>query len=121
MVLDGPSISNWTLAHVATSKLAPADDWEGQAPILRSCSLLLKEASQLSIVMRLVDEQLTRYQRLTYRRIHGTLHELWAEYEEDHHYIPFSAWSRTGGRARCSQTGPVIANYVLIPKNVIVL
>lgn len=45
--------------------------------------LLLKEASQLSIIMRLVDEQqLTRYQRLTHRLIHGTLHELWAEYEE---------------------------------------
>lgn len=45
--------------------------------------LLLKEASQLSIIMRLVDEQqLTRYQRVTSRRIHGTLHELWAEYEE---------------------------------------
>nr|XP_034324221.1 uncharacterized protein LOC105318372 [Crassostrea gigas] len=45
--------------------------------------LLLKEASQLSIIMWLVDEQqLTRYQRLTYRRIHWTLHERWAEYEE---------------------------------------
>ncbi|XP_056000778.1 uncharacterized protein LOC130048270 [Ostrea edulis] len=46
--------------------------------------LLMKEANQLSIIMRLVDEQqLTRYQRTTYRRIHGALFELWSEYEEN--------------------------------------
>jgi hypothetical protein len=45
--------------------------------------LLKKEANQLSVIMRLVDEQqLTRYQRTTYRKIHGALFRLWSEYEE---------------------------------------